>query len=275
MDKDSQYRFDVIRRLAQGGTSGKASNEVFRSALAMAADLLGLAAAALVFWDDNRVVTMTVNHARSEQDNSRLQAMERDLFEDLRQRRNLTSAYMSFGGDAPYHSFTLPLQYGPRVFGAVVGLQEGDGNIVSEDLFLQTLSALVALTCAADSGGKAAGEDKRDALNRERHTAIRETAISVNHEVNNPLTAILGNVQLLLLKRDDLDEELVGKLRTIEQSAMKIKGVTQRLMNLTSANSVDYPGGESMIDLSDENDGQNDKTGNDQDEPDGDDQTQS
>lgn len=76
--------------------------------------------------------------------------------------------------------------------------------------------------------------------------------MTVNHEINNPLTAILGNVQLLLMSRKDLDEDPVTKLKTIEISAMKIKDVTQRLLRLTSARSVDYTEGTSMLDLSDE-----------------------
>ncbi len=76
--------------------------------------------------------------------------------------------------------------------------------------------------------------------------------MTVNHEVNNPLTAILGNVQLLLLKRDDLDDELKDKLRIIEVSAMKIKDVTQRLMRMTTPRSVEYSDGTKMVDINDE-----------------------
>ena len=154
---------------------------------------------------------------------------------------------MSFGGAEPCHSFTLPLRLGERVFGAVIGLQHGDRTIVSEDDFLDALTATIALHAVA---GGAAGILPQDIIDQERLTAITETAVTVNHEINNPLTAILGNVQLLLLHREDLDDDLRNKLTVIEESASKIKDVTQRLLRLTSARATDYASGVSMIDLS-------------------------
>ncbi|GAI44552.1 unnamed protein product, partial [marine sediment metagenome] len=137
------------------------------------------------------------------------------------------------------------------VFGAVIGIQEGERKLLSEDAFLEALSAGIALNAVAERLGQDTIISK-DARRKERLEAVIETAVTVNHEINNPLTAILGNVQLLLLKRQDLDKDLSEKLKTIEASAMKIRDVTQRLLRLTSARSVEYTEGTSMLDLSDE-----------------------
>jgi len=256
MNRESQDRFTIIRQLAVGAAEGTGLNQVFRQALELTSEFVGLTAAALFIWNDDQVVTVQVDHARSPQDRDRLLAMEKDLFEQLRRTRQLASAYMSFGGDHPYHAFTLPLQYSTTTFGAVVGFQEGVRNIVSEDTFLETLSAILALTYAAGVHDRDR-DDRAGDIEKERQSAVIETAVTVNHEVNNPLTAILGNVQLLLLKREDLDDELRGKLKTIEISALKIKDVTQKLMRLTSPRSIDYSDGTRMIDL---NDGADDET---------------
>ena len=250
MDKSSENRFDIIRQLAGAAAAGEQLSDVFRTALELASEFVGLTAAAMIVWNEDNVVTMSVQHARSPRDKERLMGLESDLFEQLRRSRQLASAYLSFAGEAPYHAFTQPLRYGDRIYGAVIGLQEGSRTIVSEDVFLDTLSAVMALTFAAKAPQKDAS-DLSNALKKERQSAVIETAVTVNHEVNNPLTAILGNVQLLLLKRDDLDEELRGKLKTIEESAMKIKDVTQKLMRLTVPRSVDYSDGTKMIDLND------------------------
>jgi len=135
--------------------------------------------------------------------------------------------------------------------GAVIGLQEGEKTIVAEDIFLETLSAMLAIVYMAGQVEKG-DYSLKDMVDKERLAAINETAITVNHEVNNPLTAILGNVQLLLLKRDDLDDDLKDKLKVIEQAAMNIKGVTQKLLRLTSPKTKEYTEGTSMLDLSDE-----------------------
>ena len=89
-------------------------------------------------------------------------------------------------------------------------------------------------------------------LDKERLAAIVETAVTVNHEINNPLTAILGNVQLLLMHAENLDENTRQKLQVVEKSAFKIRDVTQRLLRITSVRSVEYVDGTNMLQLPDE-----------------------
>jgi len=249
MEKSNTDRFEILKQLALAGSKGEDLTDISERALSQAAGFVDLTAAALFLWDEEFKVTVTVNHAESDAARQRLASLEQELFGNLRKDQNLVSAYMSFGGETPYHSFTLPLRHRTKIFGAVIGLQEGERTIISEDDFLEALSALLALNYAAEGIGKEHAP-AREVLDKERLSAIIETAVAVNHEVNNPLTAILGNVQLLLLKRDDLDEELAAKLKTIETSALKIKDVTQRLMRITSPRSVEYSEGTKMLDLS-------------------------
>lgn len=249
MEKSNTDRFEILKQLALAGSKGEDLTDISERALSQAAGFVDLTAAALFLWDEEFKVTVTVNHAESDAARQRLASLEQELFGNLRKDQNLVSAYMSFSGETPYHSFTLPLRHRKKIFGAVIGLQEGERTIISEDDFLEALSALLALNYAAEGIGKEHAP-AREVLDKERLSAIIETAVAVNHEVNNPLTAILGNVQLLLLKRDDLDEELAAKLKTIETSALKIKDVTQRLMRITSPRSVEYSEGTKMLDLS-------------------------
>ncbi len=250
MDNRPTDKFEILRLLAVAGAEGEDLNQASQAALSLAAQYVGLNAAAVYLWDGSQQITVTITHADTEQSRQRLAGLEESLFADLRKERRLLSAYLSFGGEPPYHSFTLPLRQGARIFGAVIGLQEGKKTIIAEDVFLETLSALLALVHAAR--GQAGGVISQELLDKERLSTILETAVTVNHEINNPLTAILGNVQLLMLKRDDLDDELKAKLKTIEASAMKIRDVTQRLMRMTSPKTVDYSDGTRMVDISDD-----------------------
>ncbi len=251
MTIDSQSRFEIIRQMAVDGTHGEDFNNVAYTALAQTATSANLKAAALILWDEKREPTLTVSFAAEEADKDKLLTLEKDLYDTLRRNRQLSSAYMSFDGQVPLHSFTLPLKYRDQSFGAVIGLQEGTQSIISENVFLEALTALLALNYAAASATKEI-TIPREALDQERLGGIVETAITVNHEVNNPLTAILGNVQLLLFKRDDLDDELKQKLKVIEESALKIKDITKRLMHITTPKSVEYTKGTTMLDLSDD-----------------------
>ncbi len=245
-------KFDILRQLAVAGSRGEDLAPVSEQALRQAAELLALAAGALYLWDDQFKVTVSVAWAASETGQERLQSLEDDLFSGLRQDKQLVAAYMSFAGDYPCHSFTLPLRHGKRVFGAVIGLQEGEGSIVSEDQFLEALAASLALNYVAGRAPDAASSSVTDeALQKEKLAGITETAVTVNHEINSPLTAILGNVQLLLRDRDDLDKELVTKLKTIEQSAERIQETTHRLLRVTAPRTIQYAEGIRMLDLSD------------------------
>jgi hypothetical protein len=83
----------------------------------------------------------------------------------------------------------------------------------------------------------------------ERAAAITETAVTVNHEINNPLTAILGNTQLLLMAQEDLPKETVAKLKAIEKSAVQIRETTGKLMSIVEPVKIPYASGLDMIDI--------------------------
>ena len=89
-----------------------------------------------------------------------------------------------------------------------------------------------------------------DALQRAQWLAgIGETAIAIQHEVNNPLTALLGNVALLEDNTMTV-EERAQCLRTIAEQAVRIGAVVRRLSTLRDPRSVEYIRGSRMIDLS-------------------------
>lgn len=251
MEDQNRHKYEILQHLAVAGARGAELQPAVRSALEQAAAVVGLKAAAAYLWDADLVVKLTVAFTEQEQHRDRLNTLEESMFATLRKEKQLLSAYLSFAGEPPVHAFTLPLMHGTRVFGAIIGLQEGARTVVAEDLFLEALSATLSLSLIA-GGLSGESEPGRERIESERMGAIVETAVTVNHEINNPLTAILGNIQLLLLRHDDLDPRVAEKLRIVEQSAMKIRDVTQKLLRITSSKSVEYVGGTSMLKLPDD-----------------------
>jgi K+-sensing histidine kinase KdpD len=249
MDKNIN-RFEILRQLAITGSEGDNINTAVQTALKMTVNHIGLTASSLYVWDNDNQVKLTVSHAENNTSQKQLTELEDTLFVQLRQDKKLVSAYMSFGGVHPYHSFTLPLRYRHQIFGAVIGIQTGERSVVSEDIFLEALSALLSLNFAALEM-QGSGEISQDLIDRERLRAILDTAVTVNHEVNNPLQAIIGNIQLIKMKNKNLDKETLAKLQAIEESAMKITEVTQKLMRISSPKTTDYSDGTTMIDISD------------------------
>jgi len=77
---------------------------------------------------------------------------------------------------------------------------------------------------------------------------IGETTIALEHEINNPLSALLGNAELLLME-EGLTTEQEEQVRVIREQATRIADVVRRLARLKNPRSVEYLGGASMLDL--------------------------
>jgi PAS domain S-box-containing protein len=86
-------------------------------------------------------------------------------------------------------------------------------------------------------------------LETERLAAITETAIGINHEINNPLCAILGNTQLLLMEKDKLDPKIIKRLKSIEKEITRIHEVAERLARISRPVLKEYVGGKLMLDV--------------------------
>jgi DNA-binding response OmpR family regulator len=78
---------------------------------------------------------------------------------------------------------------------------------------------------------------------------IGETTIALEHEINNPLSALLGHAELLLMD-DDLSGAQRDELQVIREQAARIADVVRRLARLKNPQSVEHLAGARMIDLS-------------------------
>jgi K+-sensing histidine kinase KdpD len=252
-EQKAALQFEILRDIVLSVSGQIDISQIARAALQRASQIVGLTAATMILWNDQESPLLAVSYSEEDSERKILDELENEIYAGLRKKRRLTAAYLSFGGDNPSASFTLPIKKGEKILGAVIGIQPGIGTLIREDIFLETLTAALAVATIASGG--ATGEDVTARIKRERINAIMETAATVNHEINNPLTAVLGNVQLLLLKRDDLDDDLKRKLKAVEESALRIKEVTQKLMKITQDKITDYTNGIKMIDLSDEDKG--------------------
>jgi DNA-binding response OmpR family regulator len=78
---------------------------------------------------------------------------------------------------------------------------------------------------------------------------IGETTIALEHEINNPLSALLGHAELLLMDTD-IGTDQREQLQIIREQASRIAEVVRRLARLKNPKSVEYLSGARMIDLS-------------------------
>jgi DNA-binding response OmpR family regulator len=77
---------------------------------------------------------------------------------------------------------------------------------------------------------------------------IGETTIAIEHEINNPLSALLGHAELLMMEHG-LSAEQLDSLRVIQEQAARIADVVRRLARLKNPQSVEYLAGSRMLDL--------------------------
>jgi len=80
---------------------------------------------------------------------------------------------------------------------------------------------------------------------------VGEMAIALQHEINNPLAAILAHAELLAMDAEEAGEENQS-LQTILEQARRIADVVRRLSSLRNPQSVEYVPGKRMVHLNEE-----------------------
>ena len=78
---------------------------------------------------------------------------------------------------------------------------------------------------------------------------IGETTLALQHEINNPLAALLSTTELAAMD-DEAPARVREDLAIIREQARRIAGVVKRLSNLQDPRTVQYLGGSRMLDLS-------------------------
>lgn len=88
-------------------------------------------------------------------------------------------------------------------------------------------------------------------IEMERFQVLAQTAASINHEINNPLTTVIGNIELLFMARPNMDKMIARKLTTVLQEARRIAEITQKLRAVKRVVLEDYlpKTGEKMVDI--------------------------
>jgi DNA-binding NarL/FixJ family response regulator len=95
----------------------------------------------------------------------------------------------------------------------------------------------------------AIGQARRAQSDQDKLQVVSQLAVSVNHEINNPLTGLMGTAELMLLEETGLTEKTRQDLRTILQQCHRIQEVTARLKTLNHLRTIPYGAHDRMLDL--------------------------
>jgi DNA-binding response OmpR family regulator len=129
-------------------------------------------------------------------------------------------------------------------------LDAGADDYVTKPTTGQRLTARLRIAqrrMADDNARRVAEEELRNA---QRLSAIGEATITLQHEINNPLTGLLGTAELMLIEAQE-NGKGVEEIQTIIEQARRIGALVKRLGELRDPKSVSYAGDATMIDLRD------------------------
>ncbi len=158
-------------------------------------------------------------------------------------------------------AFLLSLHYGLK--GAVTGLLMGTTLFVvvqivvtlnyTPDDWRITVPIYIAYGTLAISVGwlsEQLHEHYTRALANQRLATLGQFAITVRHQINNALTAIVAESQLLSEATSQLSDEQRRSIEIIRNAAFKIGNDLRKLSNLAETPVIEYPGGAMMLDFS-------------------------
>ncbi|MFH2055482.1 MAG: histidine kinase dimerization/phospho-acceptor domain-containing protein [bacterium] len=232
---DDRYR--ALSRILAAADNAEQAEKLLAEALQAAMSAVGVAAASLTILAGPGQPELSVRDG-SEALLGVLISLEEKMLAAVRAEFGVQELYSTLDYQGEKSLFSYPIRAGKQIIGSVTGLAEGSRNLALEQEFIATIAIALRLIFG--------GQRQIDAARLE---AVREASVTINHEINNPLTAVLGNVQLLLLKEKDLPEEIRQRLEKIEESSMRIRDAVSRLMRLGEARRTEYINGTSMIDL--------------------------
>src|SRR6267378_4457005 len=79
-----------------------------------------------------------------------------------------------------------------------------------------------------------ARQAERNAAKNENHATLGRYILEMKHSVNNALTSMLGNAELLLLEPGQLSSQSLAQIKTMHSMALRINEVMQRFSSLAS-----------------------------------------
>jgi len=98
----------------------------------------------------------------------------------------------------------------------------------------QTLLLVAGESLRRTEAVRTARQAERHAVRNEQHATLGRYMIDMKHSVNNALTSMLGNAELLLLEPGQLSTKSLAQIKTIHSMALRINEVMQRFSSLAS-----------------------------------------
>lgn len=107
-------------------------------------------------------------------------------------------------------------------------------HVPLRDDWTQTLLLVASESLRRVEAVRLAREAERAATKNENYATLGRYMLDMKHSVNNALTSMLGNAELLLLEPGQLSTQSLAQIKTIHSMALRINEIMQRFSSLAS-----------------------------------------
>jgi len=124
----------------------------------------------------------------------------------------------------------------------VKGFEAGADDYIVKPFYPRELLARIGLHLASR-------RERRMAVELERLKLLREMAVALSHEINNPLTAVFCHLHMALKRVREDDGEIRNSLTEIRIEIEKIRSIVDKLAKASKVAKTEYVMGTEMIDF--------------------------
>jgi two-component system cell cycle response regulator len=89
-------------------------------------------------------------------------------------------------------------------------------------------------------------EQQKSVIEEERLKVLLQMAGATSHELNQPLTALLGSIEIMRVK-EEIPESLSDHINRIDTAGRRIAEIVKKMSAIRQAESKPYPGGRAII----------------------------
>ncbi len=76
------------------------------------------------------------------------------------------------------------------------------------------------------------GDMETRSVPKERLIEISETIAVINHDINNSLSVLLGNLQCMLLEKTTMDQKTLSRIKRMENATTKLRTANEKILKL-------------------------------------------
>jgi len=107
-------------------------------------------------------------------------------------------------------------------------------HVPLRDDWAQTLLLVAGESLRRTEAVRLARQAERHASRNEHYATLGRYILDMKHSVNNALTSMLGNAELLLLEPGQLSSQSLAQIKTIHSMALRINEIMQRFSQLAN-----------------------------------------